>query len=124
MAKYVQGQSKTSFVREVLNELGAVVENPPIGWKKKVEEALAAENLKMNQVTIYQTRLKMIKAKSGVAKPAKPANGDAKKPLGRPANADKALTMDELVKIRDFAKSIGGIARLTEGLKFIQAFAS
>ena len=119
MANYVQGQTKTSFVREVLREIGAVTDEPPVGWKKKVEEALAAHNLNMNQVTIYQTRLKLLRG--GSAKKDSTKKG---RPVGS-TNAPKAvktLQVEELIQIREFAKTIGGINRLSEGVKFIQAF--
>lgn len=125
MANYNQGQSKTSFVREVLREIGAVSENPPADWKQTVQKALDAHGLKMHQVTLYQTRKKMVEASSGKkpAKKGRPVGSGAKAaaPAQKAPKAPAGPSLEDLIKIKEFANQTGGLARLAEGIKFLQA---
>ena len=121
MANYNQGQTKTSFVREVLREIGAVTENPPADWKQKVAEALAAHGLKIHQVTLYQTRKAMLEGNKKPAKKGRPVGSKAAPKAAPKASAGPSL--EELIKIKEFANQVGGYARLAEGIKFLQAIA-
>jgi len=120
--------NKTAFVRNVLKEIGAITANPPEGWRQKVEEALAKQNLSMHQVTIYQIRQKAIKEAAG----APPAKG---KPKGRPkalastiapapANGNSNLTVADLQSVLEFAKKFGGLDGLSYAVATIKSFKS
>jgi hypothetical protein len=117
--------NKTAFVRNVLKEIGALTATPPEGWRQKVEEALAKQNLNMHQVTIYQ-----IRHKEAIKEAIKEAAGTPAK--GRPkAQAAPAqvignanLTVADLQAVLEFAKKFGGLDGLTEAVSTIKSFKS
>lgn len=121
-------QTKTAFVRGVLQEIGAITPTPPEGWRLKVEEALEKHGLNMHQVTIYQIRQRALKESQGVK-----VNGKAKAKIGRPkgvpvapvapvaaVNPASKLTLADLQAIQTFAKQYGGVTGLSEACKAIQ----
>ena len=126
--------NKTAFVRNVLKEIGALTATPPEGWRQKVEEALANQNLNMHQVTIYQIRQKAIKEAAGTpaTKGAAGTPATKGKSKGRPkAQAAPAqvignanLTVADLQAVLEFAKKFGGLDGLTEAVSTIKSFKS
>lgn len=133
-------QTKTAFVRGVLQEIGAITPTPPEGWRQKVEEALQKHGLDMHQVTIYQIRQKALKdagVKNGKARGKGKGKGKAKgKPQARatvPVNngvpvaaqqgpASSKLTLGDLQAIQTFAKQYGGLDGLQEAVAAIKTF--
>lgn len=122
--------NKTAFVRNVLKEIGAITTTPPEGWRQKVEEALAKQNLSMHQVTIYQIRQKAIKEAAGT-----PAKGKSKgRPKAQavaapttapaPVNGNANLTVADLQAVQEFAKKFGGLDGLNDAVSAIKSFKS
>lgn len=103
--------NKSAVVRQILNEIGAVTETPPEGWKAIVEERLKAHKgkdgkpMKMNAVTIYQLRRTEIDKKAGKRK--------AK-------TTSKFNDLEKLVEVKNFAKTIGGIEQLEQAIAFLK----
>jgi hypothetical protein len=107
-------ETKKSIVRRVLQEIGAVFENPP-GWKEKVMEEVAkregdADDKAIHPVSIYTYRKELAEELSG----EKPKT--RKKP--QPQGID---SFSKLQKIVDFAKTVGGLDVLAENVKFLQS---
>lgn len=98
--------NKSQFVRNYLKEIGALTDNPPEGWRKQVEDALAKENIKMASVTIYQIRSKALQSKKASAKSK---------------NLNNNLTVDSLASVRDFAKTVGGLDNLSHAIDFLRS---
>jgi hypothetical protein len=122
-------QTKTAFVRGVLQEIGAITPNPPEGWRQKVEEALKKHNLDMHQVTIYQIRQKALKDSQGnKGKPKPKAKGGRPKatvpvaaaPVAQANNVASKLTLADLQAIQTFAKQYGGVGGLVEACNALQ----
>lgn len=122
--------NKTAFVRNVLKEIGAITANPPDGWRQKVEEALAKQNLNMHQVTIYQIRQKAIKEAAGTpvakgkSKGRPKAQASAPTAPTVPARVNGNLTVTDLQAVQEFAKKFGGLDGLTEAVSAIKSFKS
>jgi hypothetical protein len=121
-------QTKTAFVRGVLQEIGAITPNPPEGWRQRVEEALKKHNLDMHQVTIYQIRQKALKDKQGGKGKAKGKTGKA---VAVPVNNGVVaalhgagpvanLTLGDLQAIQTFAEKFGGVAGLQAACNALQ----
>jgi hypothetical protein len=122
--------NKTAFVRNVLQQIGAITANPPEGWRQKVEEALAKQSLSMHQVTIYQIRQKAMKEASGLVPPAKAKPGRPKaapkaaasKTVASKAPVKGSLTVADLQAVVEFSKRFGGINGLSEAVAAIKSF--
>jgi hypothetical protein len=125
MATKTKTKTKADVVREILNKIGAVSNDPPEDWKAKTEAELNKRKLKVHQTQIYEIRRKE------TAKLAD-ANGEAttvtvrrKRRGGRRKAVE--LNFDSAVKIAKFAAPYGGLAKLrshidkimelTDGLK-------
>lgn len=84
--------NKSELVRNILQEIGAISENPPENWKDTVIEKLGKN--KVNDVLIYQIRRRILE-KNGFATP--------KKKLARTGVSKTAKAIEIL-------KSIGAIS--------------
>lgn len=116
-------KNKSEFVRGVLRQIGALSETPPNGWRLKVEDALAKQNVEMHQVMIYQIRRKeMEKMVNGEHKSEPPTiNADGKKSTLKRGPKSKSKQMDalsiaDLLKARKFANDFGGVEKLLGAL--------
>lgn len=114
-------KNKSEFVRGVLRDIGALTDNPPEGWREKVEEALKKQNLEMHQVMIYQVRRKAMEKASDDAAPAKKKPG--RKPgtkiapkAAKPAEVASGLSLDDIVNARKVAEEFGGVGKLASAL--------
>lgn len=138
--------NKTAFVRNVLKDIGAIAAVPPEGWRQKVEEALAKQNLDMHQVTIYQIRQKSMQAAGIIpikqpkvpAVPAVDAVPDAPKAKAKATKATKAKTeakatftqsdildmslktLAGLQSVEKFAENFGGLDGLSQAIETIR----
>lgn len=102
--------NKSAFVRNVLKEIGALSANPPEGWRQKVEDALAAQNIKMAKVTIYTIRNNAMKTKKKRVK-----NVDVAKVEGngrRKKNKIENISISDLKALQKFAERFGGLDNL------------
>lgn len=111
--------NKTAFVRNVLKEIGALTENPPDGWKQKVQDALANENLSMHKVTIYQIRKNEIdRIEHGTRKPSITTQRlqTSKSKIGTD------LTFSDLQSVQEFSKKfVGGLDGLSSAISAIKS---
>ncbi len=111
MAKQTQTGTKAEVVREILNKIGAIGDNPPDNWKARTEAELAKRKVKVHQTQIYEIRRKE------TAKLAE-ANGEeavvAPVRRKRRGGRQKAVQLDfqSAVKIVEFAKPFGGLTKL------------
>lgn len=132
-------RSKTEFVRQILNEIGAVSEKePPEGWVQEVEKRLAQNNLKMHRNTIYFTRRNMLKsqgkknanAKSFSVKVKKRSQTNslqaphfskddtaASKAIDRPVFSHGHISA--LREVQKLAQKFGGLRQLAEAIDFL-----
>lgn len=105
--------NKSEVVRQILNEIGAVNETPPEGWRATVEERLSKHKgkdgkpMKMNAVTIYQLRRTEIDKKAGKRKT-------------RATNSAKFNDLEKLVEVKKFAETVGGIEQLEQAIAFLK----
>jgi hypothetical protein len=110
--------NKSQFVKNILSQIGALSKNPPENWRSQVEEALEKNNLKVHRVTIYQIRSKAMqgmKRKNPIVV--------AKTNVRRASIiAPASLKVADLYAIKDFAKQFGGVDRLKEAIKALEAF--
>lgn len=135
--------NKSAFVRNVLNEIGAISNTPPEGWKNKVLEALKNQNLEMHQTTIYQIRQKALKEPAQpalsavrgrpkgsknkalaiaandakVAEATKPAKATKAKPAKAKTNVNGSYSetiIADLQAVQQFAKKFGGLDGLSK----------
>lgn len=118
-------KNKSEFVRGVLRDIGALTENPPEGWRAKVEEALKKQDLEMHQVMIYQIRRKAMEKAASEAAPAKkkpgrkPGQKTATKvaaPKATVAAAANGLSLDDILNARKVADDFGGVGKLSAAL--------
>ncbi len=139
--------TKADVVREILHKIGAVAETPPEGWKAETEKELKKRKLKVHQTQIYELRRKELakscsefahrrKCDSLAAELAKAqaASGDTetstattaapkKKRRGgrRKGTKVQELNFDTALKIATFAKTYGGLAKLSGHCQKIMA---
>lgn len=129
-------QTKTAFVRGVLQEIGAITPTPPEGWRLKVEEALKRHGLDMHPVTIYQIRQKALKDAGGTGgkRPKGKKIGGRPKAVAAPVPANNGvpagalvgagpvatLTLADLQAIQTFAQQYGGVANLQAACNALQ----
>jgi hypothetical protein len=126
----------SDVVREALKEIGALVDNPPEGWRKQVEEVLEKHKLKMHQVSIYQLRQKEM-AKQAGGKPVKKrgrkpgkAKAVAKTVRITPANGtiitinNVKLSVDDLKAVKELAERLGGLDSLSTIVHGVQTLLS
>lgn len=107
--------NKSEIVRKVLNDIGALSDTPPEGWRKTVEDRLAKKTgedgkpLTMNSITIYQIRRKEMDKKAGTK-----SKGKGKIKAARKARKAKAssVTLEQLIEAKKFASEFGGLDRL------------
>lgn len=119
-------KNKSEFVRGVLREIGALNDNPPEGWRAKVEEALKNQNLEMHQVMIYQIRRKAMEKVAEGAKGAKKKPGRkpgvkaavvvATKPKAQAKPVANGLSLDDILSARKLAEEFGGVGKLSAAL--------
>lgn len=117
--KNAKRMTKTEIVRNIMMEIGALTKNPPEGWKKKVDEALAKANVKIHPVSIYQIRSKFL---NGKKKPAKTTAIVAVKPQKTEAVKQNVLKVSDLLVVNEFAKKYGGLSKLKEAIQAIELF--
>ncbi len=123
-----QKVNKSAFVRNVLKDIGALTNDPPEGWRQKVEAALEKEKLDMHQVTIYQIRQKAMRA-NGVDAPklnGKPAKPKVVRAKVVPIVEEKKSSIDnlavkDLIAVQEFSKKFGGLDGLAEVVGFIKS---
>lgn len=128
--------NKTAFVKNVLNEIGALGSNPPEGWRKQVEEALKKQNLEMHTVTIYQIRRNALLEAAGIkGKPKSNKANKESKTRGRPkaamkekvqksskvkSRSDHTLTLEDVIALQKFSEKFGGINALANFIGRVQ----
>lgn len=121
-------KNKSEFVRQVLQEIGALTENPPEGWRRQVEEALAKQKLKMHQVTIYQIRQKamqkMAQNGDGKKEEGEVAEETPRKQRGRRRGGRRNLTISDIRDILKFARRYGGLSGLSQAVADVQSVVS
>lgn len=103
-------KTKTAIVRQILQEIGAVYDSPP-NWMETVKDAIAKregseKDKQINKITVYQIR-KKLREEAG---------------MGQNSVSAKNLTVETLQAISIFAKKIGGMEVLAEGIKTLQSF--
>jgi hypothetical protein len=114
----VKKQNKTSLVRQVLSEIGALCENPPENWKKQVDEALALRQFTMHPVSIYQIRQKEIQKLTGVKKVRK-----QRKVKNTEAPSVKSdVSVADLQLLCKFASQYGGFDKIEKAISTIKSF--
>lgn len=113
----VRFQNKSAFVRSVLQDIGALSDPPPVGWRDKVEEALEKNNIKMHKVTIYQIRQKSMES-MGLARPKEKKVEESSKVT---KNKQLGISMADLMEIRDFAKKHGGFDTISDAINFLKS---
>lgn len=118
MANATKTRSKADIVREILNNLGAVSDEPPEGWKVAAEKELKKRKLKVHQTQIYEIRRKEL-AKQQAASGEAPATPTRRRRRRKP-QVEK-LNFDAAVKIAKFAAPYGGLAKLRGHIDKIMA---
>lgn len=126
--------NKSAIVRDILSEIGAVATNPPEGWRKTVEERLAKQSLKMNQISIYQLRQKMMKdanikssgrgRKKGSKNTVSAAAPKTKAPKAKASTKEQTFNIADLQSVRDFSQQFGGVDKLAEVVNVLKSFQS
>lgn len=115
-------KNKSEFVRGVLRDIGALTENPPDGWREKVEDALKKQNLEMHQVMIYQVRRKEMEKMAETDAPVKkkPGRKPGQKPAAKTAKTatvnGNGLSLDDILSARKLAEEFGGVGKLSAAL--------
>lgn len=111
--------NKSAFVRNILKEIGALSANPPEGWRQQVEDALAAQNIKMAKVTIYAIRNGAMQKKKKRAKDAEvvkvEGNGRRKK------NKIENIAIADLKALQKFAERFGGLDNLEAVISLLKS---
>lgn len=107
-------ETKKAIVRRVLQEIGAVFDNPS-GWKEKVMEEVAkregdADDKAIHPVSIYTYRKELAAELSG--------ENPKKRKKSQPQGLDGFA---KLQKIMEFAKTVGGLDSLAENVKLLQS---
>lgn len=113
--------NKSAAVRQILNDIGALSNNPPVGWRKRVEEALKKQGLEVHQVSIYQARSKLMKSMGISADSEESAAVPTKKPA-KPKTDN--FTVSDMTSVRDFAAKFGGLDGLLTIISTIKSFSS
>jgi len=110
-------KNKSEFVRGILRDIGALSENPPDGWRDKVEEALEKQGLKMHQVMIYQLRRKELEKSGDVTiNKKKPGRKPGKTKGQKAILATPELSLDDILAARKVAEEFGGVGKLAAAL--------
>jgi predicted alpha-1,6-mannanase (GH76 family) len=98
----------------VLQEIGAVFDNPS-GWKEKVMEEVAkregdADDKAIHPVSIYTYRKELAAELSGKIRRN-----------ARSRNLKDSMVLQSYRKIMEFAKTVGGLDSLAENVKLLQS---
>jgi hypothetical protein len=127
MASVEKKINKSEFVRNILKDIGALSQNPPEGWRNKVQEALLKNNLKMNPVTIYGLRTKAMRSNGSEDKSLRSISKE-KYSVVRKTTNNKAhnnfndITLKQLRSVQEFADNFGGIDNLSRIIDALKAF--
>jgi hypothetical protein len=137
MTPTAEPKSRTQRVDELIHETGNTMKKPATGWHKEIQRRLLAEGITVNDSLIYK-RQKLL---SGAAKKVRPgkkrfanyhvnANGrpdPEKKPAAeaKPIETGRhEMTLNELSKVRELAKELGGWDVLVEAVEYLKAIRS
>lgn len=120
--------NKSLFVRNVLNEIGAISLDPPEGWRKRVEEALERQNLNMHFTSIYKIRNDALAAAGtpnpnirGKRKGKLKAKAVSVQSQSHPIVKEQKFSVQDLVAIKDFSKKFGGLDKFSEVINIIKS---
>lgn len=113
--------NKSAFVRNLLKDIGAISTTPPEDWRKRVEDALTKQHLKMHFTSIYQQRNKLLEA-AGIPNPnVKNVKAKIAKVI-KPKQEKLNHSVQDLISIQNFAKNFGGLDALHEAINIIKSF--
>jgi len=96
--------NKSKIVRQILQEIGAVSENPPKDWKDTMIQRLKDLNIDIKKVNIYAIRSKEI------GKLNQEENN----------SIDLQNYGSILIELRSFAQKVGGIDKLLEFINLLK----
>ena len=114
--------SRSQFVRNVLQEIGAISTTPPDDWRKQVEEALRKNKMEMHNVTIYQIRKKLMEKDGLKSKRRKRRKSAEATVTAKPRSRKDNLTVEELFALQKFAEKFGGFKRLNHAIAILDQF--
>ena len=112
--------NKTHFVRDVLDQIGAFGKNCPDDWHHQVVQALQNAGISMHPNAIYGVRQKTLDKLKQVGRNAR----QGKRQLsGAMPDLDSTvkLTVADLFAFQQFAKSFGGIDKVKNAIKAMEA---
>jgi hypothetical protein len=127
--------NKSEFIRNILRDIGALSDNPPEGWRTKVEEALKENKIELSNNYIYNIRTKAMQDAGTYKKNL----WDSKRKSSKRKflNRKKALknngsvvlsksyadvTLKQLQSVRSFAEKLGGIDNLAKIIDALKNF--
>lgn len=98
--------NKSKIARQILSDIGALSENPPEGWRAKVEEELGKQGIKMHKVSLYQIRSKALKGKAAKKAARKQSVNQAVKKAN--PNDNSSVSFDDIQVVRGLLEKHGG----------------
>jgi len=111
---------KTHFVRDVLERIGAFDKNCPDDWRQQVIQALQNEGIQMHPNAIYGVRQRAMNKMKQLHRVL-----SRKKQHGQDALFDsrnsKQLTIADLLAFQQFSKSFGGIDKVKNAIRAMEA---
>ena len=110
--------NKTQFVRDVLARIGAFGKNCPDDWHQQVVQALQAEGIEMHPNAIYGVKNRAMDK----LKQANRFLRRGKRHEHEDLSQDSIdLKIADLITFQQFVKSFGGMERVKNAIKAIEA---
>jgi hypothetical protein len=112
--------NQAEAVRNALTKNGFVVETPPQGWLKKIQQQLRREFGSIHQSVIYSERRKLLGASGGPQSDPAPAAATTRKKRRRRATQPSDNGYTNLLAVKQFADKHGGIEEVAKQVQLLQ----
>ena len=113
--------SKTKLVKRILDEIGAIGDNPPYKWKKMVDEKLRQHGVDPRKVTSYAVRQRAIRDMCNIDRSALRMVTKEKQVTDHFPTVDEIeMMLQPLMELKNLIKKFGGKDNLLHYLDLVE----